>query len=67
MRSTVSGAGYVGLSNAILLSQNSNVIAFDIDTDRVDLINSRESPVRDTKIDDYLATKKLHLRATTNH
>lgn len=66
MKITVAGVGYVGLSNAILLSQNNDVIAFDISTDRVDMINRRTSPISDTEIEDYLATKNLHLKATTN-
>lgn len=66
MKITVAGVGYVGLSNAILLSQNNDVIAYDISTDRVEMINSRKSPICDTEIEDYLATKNLHLKATTN-
>lgn len=66
MKITVAGTGYVGLSNAILLSQNNDVIAFDISADKVKMINSRKSPISDTEIEDYLSKKSLRLKATTN-
>lgn len=47
MRITVAGIGYVGLSNAVLLSQHNKVTAFDINTDRVDMINKKISPIVD--------------------
>lgn len=64
MKITVAGLGYVGLSNAILLAQNHNVIAIDISRERVDAVNARCSPICDTEIEDFLATKKLNLSAT---
>ncbi len=64
MKIAVSGLGYVGLSNAILLAQHNKVIAFDIDPRRVELINSRKSPFEDAVIADYLASHDLDLRAT---
>lgn len=64
MKIAVVGIGYVGLSNAILLSQNHEVIALDIMKDKIDLINQRKSPIIDYDIDYYLANKKLNLKAT---
>ena len=61
---TVVGTGYVGMSMAVLLAQHSDVIALDIDEDRVDLINQGKSTVVDAQIEHYLAEKKLSLRAT---
>lgn len=66
MKITVAGTGYVGLSNAILLAQNNEVIALDIIQEKVDLINSKKSPIVDNEIEEYLATKELNLRATTD-
>ena len=64
MKITVAGTGYVGLSNAILLAQNHEVIALDIIQEKVDLINSKKSPLVDKEIEEYLATKELNLTAT---
>ncbi len=61
---TVAGTGYVGLSNAVLLSQNHEVVAFDIAEHKVQLINNKKSPIVDAEIEDYLANRKLNLRAT---
>ena len=52
MRITIVGTGYVGLSNAILLAQSNEVIAFDIIKEKVDMINERQSPIQDDKIED---------------
>lgn len=64
MNIAVAGTGYVGLSIATLLAQNNNVIAVDVIKEKVDLINSRKSPIQDTEIEDYLANKELNLTAT---
>lgn len=60
----VAGTGYVGLSIATLLSQHNEVIAVDIIPEKVDLINSRKSPIQDEYIEKYLAEKDLNLVAT---
>lgn len=60
----VVGTGYVGLSNAVLLAQIGNVIAVDIDKEKVNKINNKISPIEDTDISHFLANEKLNLRAT---
>lgn len=67
MRIAVAGTGYVGLSNAVLLAQHNEVIALDIIQEKVDLINSKESPIIDKEIQEFLVTKKLNLVATTDN
>ncbi|MEH6955605.1 nucleotide sugar dehydrogenase [Neobacillus drentensis] len=67
MKITISGTGYVGLSNAILLAQHNEVIALDIIQEKVDMINNKRSPIIDSEIEEYLATKKLNLTATTDN
>ena len=64
MKIAVAGTGYVGLSMAVLLSQNHTVTAVDIIPEKVDMINARKSPIQDKEIEEYLATKKLDLTAT---
>ncbi|MEY3864139.1 MAG: hypothetical protein RL183_1025, partial [Pseudomonadota bacterium] len=66
MKITVVGAGYVGLSNAVLLAQHNEVVVLDIDVDKVNLINQKKSTIEDKEIEDYLANKSLNLRATTD-
>ena len=60
----VAGTGYVGLSIATLLSQHHQVTAVDVSPEKVDLINSRKSPIQDEYIEKYLAEKELNLTAT---
>jgi len=67
MKITVAGAGYVGLSNAVLLAQHNEVIAVDIIQKKVDMINNRQSPIIDAEIEDYLANKDLILTATADN
>ena len=62
----VAGTGYVGLSNAILLAQNNEVYAVDIDEKKVEQINNKKSPIVDKEIEEYLVKKELNLVATTN-
>ncbi len=64
MKIAIAGTGYVGLSMAVLLAQHNKVTAVDIIPEKVDLINSGRSPIRDEYIEKYLAEKKLDLRAT---
>ena len=65
-RITVAGIGYVGLSNAVLLAQHNEVVAYDIDQQRVDRLNDRISPIADADIQDYLQNKPLNLTATAD-
>lgn len=64
MKIVVAGTGYVGLSNAILLSQNHEVTAVDIIPEKVEMINQRKSPIVDKEIEQYLREKELNLTAT---
>ena len=66
MKIAVAGTGYVGLSNAILLSQHNEVKAVDIIPEKVAMINAKKSPIVDKEIEEYLAEKELHLIATTD-
>lgn len=66
MKIAVAGTGYVGLSMAILLAQHNEVTAVDIIPEKVAMINSKKSPIVDQEIETYLATKELHLKATTD-
>ncbi|PES69309.1 UDP-glucose 6-dehydrogenase [Bacillus cereus] len=63
----IAGTGYVGLSNAILLAQYNEVTAIDIIQEKVDMINNRKSPIIDSEIEEFLATKELNLTATTDN
>ena len=64
MNITVTGIGYVGLSNALLLSQNNDVIALDIDAEKVLMLNRGISPIKDAEIEDFLLNKNLSFKAT---
>lgn len=64
MKIAVAGIGYVGLSNAVLLAQYNDVIAFDLEPAKVEMLNNKKSPIEDAEIQDYLAHKSLNLRAT---
>lgn len=63
---TVVGIGYVGVSNAVLLAQHNAVTAVDLDAARVEKLNARQAPIEDPELSEYLATKTLDLRATTD-
>ncbi|MDW2266043.1 UDP-glucose 6-dehydrogenase, partial [Vibrio sp. 1557] len=64
MKIAVAGTGYVGLSNAMLLSQNHEVVAVDIIQEKVDLLNDNKSPIVDAEIEYFLANKELNFVAT---
>ena len=67
MKIAVAGTGYVGLSIACLLAQKNEVIALDVIKEKVDMINAGKSPIRDKEIEDFLANKKLDLKATLDY
>lgn len=67
MKITVAGTGYVGLSLAVLLSQNNEVSALDVIPEKVELINNKKSPIVDDYISKYLKEKKLNLTATLDY
>ncbi|MGP5687160.1 nucleotide sugar dehydrogenase [Psychrobacter glacincola] len=64
MKIAVAGTGYVGLSNSMLLAQHNEVVAVDIDKERVQLINKKKSPISDTEIESFLKNEKLNFMAT---
>jgi UDPglucose 6-dehydrogenase len=66
MKIAVAGMGYVGLSIAILLAQHNEVTAVDIIPEKVELINHKKSPIADKEIEEYLKTKELNIKATTD-
>ena len=67
MKITIVGIGYVGLSLATLLSQENEVTALDIKSEKVKMINNRISPIKDKEIENFFKTKKINLTATTNY
>jgi len=67
MNITLVGIGYVGLSLAVLLAQQNDVIAFDVDKNKVDAVNNRVSPITDIEIEEYFKSKQLNLQATTDN
>ena len=66
MKITVVGAGYVGLSNAVLLAQKHEVTLLDVSPEKTALINAKRSPIQDVEISEYLANKPLNLHATVD-
>ena len=66
MKIAVAGTGYVGMSIAVLLSGKNKVVAIDVVSEKVDMINNRISPIADKELEEYLATKQLDLLATTD-
>ena len=66
MKIAVAGTGYVGLSMAVLLAQHNEVVAVDVISEKVEMLNAKKSPIVDAEIEDYLANKNLNLVATTD-
>jgi len=66
MKIAIAGTGYVGLSNAMLLAQHNEVVALDLVAEKVDLLNSKQSPIVDKEISDFLVNKELNFVATLN-
>jgi len=64
MKIAIAGIGYVGLSNGVLLSQHHEVVALDVDPEKIEKINRKESPIEDKELEDYLKNKTLNFRAT---
>ncbi|HDY92136.1 MAG TPA: nucleotide sugar dehydrogenase [Pseudoalteromonas sp.] len=66
MKVSVVGTGYVGLSNAMLLAQNNEVVALDIDEQKIALLNNKKSPIVDIEISEFLTRSNLNFTATTD-
>ena len=65
MKILVLGLGYVGTANAVLLSQHNEVVCFDLNADRINLINNKKSPIEDKEASEYLAQKNLNLKGVS--
>lgn len=66
MKTAVAGLGYVGLSNSVLLAQNHTVIGVDLNAERVEMLNARQSPLQDPELASFLQREDLKFSATTN-
>lgn len=65
MKILVLGLGYVGTANAVLLSQQNEVVCYDLNADRINLINNKKSPIEDKEVSEYLTQKKLNLQGVS--
>jgi UDPglucose 6-dehydrogenase len=66
MKIAIIGSGYVGLSNAVLLAQNNEVVVLDVVQEKIDMLNNSKSPIEDNEIIDFFKNKKLNLKGTLN-
>ena len=62
MKILVLGLGYVGTANAVLLSQQNEVVCYDLNVDRINLINDKKSPIEDKEASEYISQKNLNLK-----
>ena len=65
MKILVLGLGYVGTANAVLLSQHNEVVCYDLNADRINLINDKKSPIEDKEASEYLSQKNLNLKGVS--
>ena len=65
MKILVLGLGYVGTANAVLLSQQNEVVCYDLNADRINLINDKKSPIEDKEASEYLSQKNLNLKGVS--
>ena len=65
MKIAIAGLGYVGLSNAVLLAQHNEVVAIDIASDKVAMVNRKQSPIEDAEIEAYQQSRQLSKSLTT--
>ncbi len=64
MKIAIAGTGYVGLSNAMIFAQHHQVMAYDLQAEKIKLLNQRISPIRDQEISEFLTKSELNFQAT---